>query len=71
MTEPNDVQDIVEPLQKREHYFRHASEGEYDANLLMNARFEIERLRAALLDITYSEHISCRLRAELALGMKG
>ena len=42
----------------------------YNAGLKEQAD-EIERLRAALLDITYSEHTSCRLRAKIALGMKG
>ena len=33
---------LIERLQKREHYFRNASEGEYDANLIMHARFALE-----------------------------
>ena len=36
--------DLIARLQKREHHFRHAVEGEYDANLMMKARFAIEAL---------------------------
>lgn len=35
---------LVEQLRRREHCFRNASEGEYDAYLLQSARLEIERL---------------------------
>jgi len=49
---------LIERLEKRELYFRHAVEGEYDADLLRKARFELEanaaeigRLREALRDL--------------------
>jgi hypothetical protein len=45
MTPPStDERELVERLQKREHYFLNASEGEYDANLLRKARFALESL---------------------------
>ncbi len=40
--------DLVERLRKQEHHFLNAVEGEYTANCLRDARFEIER-QAALL----------------------
>lgn len=40
--EPINRADLIEALQRREHHYRNASEGEYDANLLMKARHMIE-----------------------------
>lgn len=35
--------DLINNLSSREHYFRNAVEGEFTANVLQAARFEIER----------------------------
>jgi hypothetical protein len=40
--------DLIERLSKREHFYRNAVEGEYDANLLMRARFALDEAAEAL-----------------------
>lgn len=42
------MSDLVERLQKREHHFRHAVEGEYDADLIMKARFALDDYAARI-----------------------
>lgn len=42
------MDDLVERLQKREHHFRHAVEGEYDADLIMKARFALDDYAARI-----------------------
>jgi len=42
------IAELIEALQRREHHFRQAAEGEYDANLLMRARFALEDAAKAL-----------------------
>jgi hypothetical protein len=39
-----DAGELIDRLAKREHHFRNAIEGEYDANLLQVARLVIEDL---------------------------
>lgn len=59
--------DLEQRLQKREHHFRRAVEGEYDANLMLYARHRLESYREALERVHSNGDVAAVMIARQAL----